>query len=357
MIDASGKSVRPMRRYVVGAALIGLASVTLLSPRAFADSTTTTTAPSSGSSTTSSTTTSVPVTTTTNKVWVAPLTGLPDPSELTRHRSALTIKIDNTPEAHPQFGLQDADVVYEEIVEGGITRLAAIFNSKLPTVVGPVRSVRRTDPQIVYPLGGIFAFSGGAQYAIDAIEKAPVKLIQESNAGAAMFRDLKRPPPHNLLANAVLLMTYGGEPKPPRAIFTYRSASEPATGARVNVFNVDFFSGYNWDEKTFSWDRTIFDYPDITATGQRVSPANVIVMNVLYRGGVGVEGSYAQLTGSGPAEVFTAGRVQRGTWSRKALADPIVYKNESGQVIALTPGQTFVELADTLMRATITNQP
>lgn len=351
-----------MRRFVAGAALIGLASVTLLSPQAFADSTTTTTAPSSGSSTTSSTTTTVPVTTTTlNKVWVAPLTGLPDPSELTRHRSALTIKIDNTPEAHPQFGIQDADVVYEEIVEGGITRLAAIFNSKLPTVVGPVRSVRRTDPQIVFPLGGIFAFSGGAQYAIDAIEKAPVKLVQESNAGAAMFRDLKRPPPHNLLANAVLLMKFNGAPKPPHAIFTYRSASQPATGARVNAFGVDFLSGfevsYTWDEKTFSWDRTIFDAPDVTATGQRVSPANVIVMNVLYRGGVGVEGSYAQLTGTGPVEVFTAGRVQRGTWSRKALPDPIVYKNESGQVIALTPGQTWVELADTIMRATITSQP
>ena len=347
-----------MKRFVNGT----LAFVTAVSFNVFVaargDAATTTTTTSSSNVTT----TTIGTTTTTQKpVYVAPLTGIPDPSELTRHRSALTIKIDNTPQAHPQFGIQDADVVYEEIVEGGITRLAAIFNSHLPTEVGPVRSVRRTDREIVYPIGGIFAFSGGAQYAIDSIETAPVKLVQESNAGTAMFRLLSRPPPHNLLANATLLMTFDGAPKPPPPLFTYRSASTPATGPRVNAFSVDFESGfatsYQWDEQTNSWNRSIFGAPDVTATGEQVSPNNVIVMNVLYRGGVGVEGSYAQLTGSGPAEVFSAGRVQRGTWSRQSLSTRIVYKNDAGKIIALTPGQTWVELADTAMRATITAQP
>src|SRR5580700_6799302 len=138
------------------------------------------------------TTTTSPTTTSTTIPHrrVAALTGLPDPTAVTKRRSALTIKIDNTPEAHPQYGLNDADVVYEEIVEGDITRLAAIFNSNLPKVVGPVRSVRRTDREIVFPIGGIFAFSGGAPYAISSIETAPVKLIDQTNAGAAMFRDL-----------------------------------------------------------------------------------------------------------------------------------------------------------------------
>lgn len=323
-----------------------------------------------GASSTTTSTTSGPTTTSTlgstttsteKPVYVAPLTGLPDPRELTRHRSALTIKIDNTPQAHPQFGIEDADVVYEEIVEGGITRLAAIFNSRLPTEVGPVRSVRRTDREIVYSIGGVFAFSGGAQYAIDSIETAPVKLVQESNAGAAMFRLLSRPPPHNLLANASLLMGFHGRPTPPPPLFTYRSTSTPARGPRVNAFSVDFESGYatsyQWDEQTDSWNRSIFDAPDVTATGQRVSPNNVIVMNVLYRGGVGVEGSYAQLTGSGPVEVFSAGRVQRGTWSRQNLSKPIIYRNDAGKIIALTPGQTWVELVDPSMHATITAQP
>ena len=341
---------------LVGLAVVTMALSVTAIPGAYGDSTTTTT------TTTTTSTTSANTTTTTQKpVWTAPLTGLPDPDQLTRHRSALTIKIDNTPEAHPQFGIEDADVVYEEIVEGQITRLAAIFNSRLPTEVGPVRSVRRTDREIVYPIGGLFAFSGGAQYAVSSIETAPVKLIQESNAGGAMFRDLSRPPPHNLLANAALLMKFNGAPKPPPALFTYRSHTTPAIGERVNAFYVDFASGfetsYTWDGQSFSWDRSIFGAPDVTATGQRVSPKNVIVMNVLYRGCVGVEGSYAQLTGSGSVEIFSAGRVVRGTWSRTNLAKPTVYKDGAGNVIALTPGQTWVELADTSERAVITAQP
>ena len=154
---------------------------------------------------------------------VAPLTGLPYPKRLLKDRSALTIKIDNTPEAMPQYGVNEADVVYEEIVEGGITRLAAIFNSQVPKVVGPVRSVRRTDREIVFPIGGIFAFSGGAEYAVRSIETAPVKLYDESNAGAAMFRDPSREVPHNLFANAQLLMAKDGKPRPPPALFTYLS--------------------------------------------------------------------------------------------------------------------------------------
>ena len=111
-----------------------------------------------------------PTTTTTAKptVAIAPLSGLPDPSGTALTRPALTVKIENDPNSHPQWGVDQADVVYEEIVNGGITRLAAVFNQNAPAKIGPVRSVRPTDTSIVWPLGGIFAYSGGAQYAIVA---------------------------------------------------------------------------------------------------------------------------------------------------------------------------------------------
>src|ERR1700735_4540239 len=132
------------------------------------------------------TATTTTTTTTTQPVYpTAPLTGLPDATGLSVKRPALTIKIENTPQALPQWGIDQADVVYEEIVNGGITRLAAIFNSHAPSKVGPVRSVRPTDTQVVWPLGGIFAYSGGAAYAVDSIETAPVKLVDESSAGSA----------------------------------------------------------------------------------------------------------------------------------------------------------------------------
>jgi hypothetical protein len=299
-------------------------------------------------STTTTTTTSPTTTTTTPPRSVAPLTGLPYPKRLLKDHAALTIKIDNTPQAQPQYGIQDADVVYEEIVEGGITRLAAIFNSHVPSVVGPVRSVRRTDREIVFPIGGVFAFSGGAEYAVRSIQTAPVKLYDESNAGNAMYRDPDRPAPHNLLANGILLMDKDGKPRPPPALFTYLSGSEKFNGPPVRAFTVGFESGYaatyTWDTATKSWDRSIFGAPDITAEGVRISPKNVIVMTVNYVGGVGVIDSYAQLIGSGPVEVFSQGRIERGTWSRANLRHRAIYRNAQGKVINLTPGQTWVEL-------------
>src|SRR5215475_10947041 len=146
--------------------------------------------------------TAPPSTTTTTKPAppIAPLTGLPDPSGASLKRCAITVKIDNTKSGHPKYGVEQADVIYEEVVEGGITRLAAIFNSKAPDRVGPVRSVRKTDQSIVTPIRGIFAYSGGAPYAIASINTAPVVQLDESRAGPLMFRDHSRNAPFNLYA-------------------------------------------------------------------------------------------------------------------------------------------------------------
>jgi hypothetical protein len=326
-----------VKRFAFVIATTGLVSATLLASGAFGDSSTTTSLV---------TLTSTPVIA--SGVHLAPLTGLPDPSGVTAKRPAITVKIDNTQEAHPQVGIDKADVIYEEIVEGGITRLAAIFNSQLPTKVGPVRSVRRTDREIVYPLGGVFAFSGGAAYAVTSIETAPVKLFQQSNSGGAMFRDPTRPPPHNLFVNAALLVKMAGKLKSPQSIFQYRPAGSSASGTSVSQFTVGFEAGYaatySWSGKSKSWNRSLFGRNDVTADGARLSPKNVIVMKVNYKGGVGVIESQAVLTGSGPVEVFSGGKVQVGTWSRSNLFKPIAYRHADGSSILLSPGQTFVEL-------------
>ena len=289
----------------------------------------------------------------------APLTGLPDISGDAAMRPALTIKIENTPDAMPQWGITKADDVYEEIVNGGITRLAAVFNSSAPTQIGPVRSVRPTDTQIVYPLGGIFAYSGGAQYALNSIQTAPVKLINESNAGTAMFRDTKRQAPHNLYAVGESLFAVGGTPTPPKPLFTYRPAGKKVTGTRVTSFIVGFPSNFSvtwdWNSSTKSWDRSIFGNADITGTGERESPKNVIVMFVNYVNGIGTMSSYADLQGSGTAQIFTAGKEVQATWSRgPSKSDPVVYKTLSGSVVAMTPGQSWVELLNTGAKVTVT---
>ena len=306
---------------------------------------------------------SSPTTTTTSTptIAIAPLTGLPDPSGLSLTRPALTVKIENTPEALPQWGVESADVVYEEIVNGGITRLAAIFNSHAPTKIGPVRSVRPTDTQVVWPLGGIFAFSGGAAYAIDSILTAPVKLVEESTAGTAMYRDLTRVAPHNLYAVGPSLFAFGGTPTPPPALFQYRHHGI-TLGVRpraVSQFAVPFPSIYSvtwtWNPTSLSWDRTLFGQPDVTGTGVRESPKNVIVMYVNYVNGIGTMASYANLQGSGTADVFTNGEEITGTWSRgPSKGDVVTYRDAKGQPILLSPGQTWVELLNTGVSLPIT---
>src|SRR3954467_4978288 len=96
-----------------------------------------------------------------------------------------------------------------------------MFQSQVPDVVGLRWSVRLTDPLIVWPVGGVFTYSGGAKYAVDGISQAPVVRIDEGAAGAAMFRDPARRPPHNLYAKPPLLFTKGGTPVPPPPLFDY----------------------------------------------------------------------------------------------------------------------------------------
>jgi hypothetical protein len=279
---------------------------------------------------------------------IAPLTGLHDPTGGVLHRPALTIKVENTEFANPQIGLEQADVVYEEVVEGRITRLLAIFQSHVPAVVGPVRSVRRTDQEVVTPIGGIFVYSGGAPYAIASIKTAPVNLIDETRAGAAMFRDHSRSAPHNLYARPPALFAFGGTPVPPPPLFLYRAKHQVVPGVSVTHMNLALGAGfsvsYQWNAKRSVWAREVDD-PSQEASDPNVAPANVIVMFVNYAGGVGVIGSEAQLNGSGSAVIFTGGHRIDGRWMAPSRSKPAQFVDTAGAAVRLTPGQTWVELA------------
>jgi len=296
-------------------------------------------------------------TTTTVPVPIAPLTGLPDPGGAALHRPAMTVKIENDPNSLPQWGVNQADVVYEEIVNGGITRLAAIFNQQAPGRIEPVRSVRPTDTQIVWPLKGLFVFSGGAQYAVDSISTAPVQLINESSADGAMWRDPNRVPPYNLVGIGAKLFALSTSPSPPPALFQYRPTGATALGTPVTKVVVPFPSIYpvtwTYDATTNSWNRGMNDFSpavpvDRTANGFIKSPKNVVVMWVNYYGELGADNSYAILQGSGPCAIFSNGLEQSCTWKRGPNKSDIVqYVDKTGKSILLTPGQTWVELLNT----------
>jgi Protein of unknown function (DUF3048) N-terminal domain/Protein of unknown function (DUF3048) C-terminal domain len=297
--------------------------------------------------------TAEPATSTTVAPTIAPLRGTVDPTGASVTRPALTVKIENTTASLPHWGVEQADVVYEEVVEGGITRFAAMFNSQAPDKIGPIRSVRNTDQAIVWPVGGIFAYSGGAPISVESISAAPVNQVHEDNATDSMFRDSARKRPHNLYGVGANLFAKGGQPVPSPPLFHYRGADVASAGDPGSVITVGFTEDnavtWTWNAAAGTYTRNVFGADQVAGSGAPIAPQNVIVQFVEYvggkgRGGVGVEGSEAQMVGSGEAWVFTGGKVVKGTWQRPAKEAVTRFVDAAGADIPLTPGQTWVEL-------------
>lgn len=295
-------------------------------------------------------------TTTTTKPKVsapAPLTGVPDPTGDSLDRPALAIKIGNNPEARPQAGITEADIMYEEIVEGGITRYMGIFNSTVPLRVGPVRSVRGMDPNIALNWGGIFAYSGGAAQNETKIKgTAGILALNETAAGTAMKRDSSRGAPNNLYAIPSSLYTKGGKPVPPVAQFTY-SKKAPTSTETAASFVVGFESGFactwTYDLQSQKYLRSYGSKAVVDQKGNQVAVGNVVVQFISYP-----SESEGITTGTGNVWIFRNGKVIKGTWTRPTNSAPAKYTDATGKIIPLTPGQTWVELASTTTAVTIT---
>ncbi|MET0276661.1 MAG: DUF3048 domain-containing protein [Acidimicrobiia bacterium] len=295
----------------------------------------------------STTTTAGP--TTTVPVPVAPLTGKDDPGGASLKRPAASLKVENTSFARPQAGLDQADVVYEEVVEGQITRLVAIYNSQVPDVIGPVRSVRAMDPDIIWPLGGIFAFSGGTSGNIDAAKAAPVNIVTENNQDVLVRNAPGQPPrdaPHNLYALGPQLFGMDGDPKPPQPLFQYFAKGAPGVGAPVLSTHLGFAPTYDptyvWDGTARVWRRSVNGGPHTASNGNQISPTNVVVQFTNYP-----NESEGVTVGEGDVWVFSDGTVRMGRWVRPNHDQPAKYVDGFGQPILLRPGSTWVELLPT----------
>ena len=291
-------------------------------------------------------------TTTTVAIPTAPLTGLPDPEGLSLTRQSVGVKIENSPEARPQTGLDVADVVYEEVVDGGVTRFWAFFNSTIPETVGPVRSVRAMDPQIITPFGGVIAYSGGTEPNVAAIRATGLVWVDENNARDAFFRESTRSSPHNLYGRPPLILERGGTPVPPAPVFQFLDPEQGQTftgGEPITSFHLNYELGYDvsyvWDATDGGWKRFQRADEPFLAAGipeTQIAPTNVVVQFVPYAGfGEG------DLFGSGEVWIFSNGQLIRGTWTRIYPGVPPVFNDAAGAPILLTPGRTWVELFPT----------
>lgn len=289
-----------------------------------------------------------------------PLTGLPrDPARPTR--AALVVKIDNAPKALPQAGINDADVVVEEGVEGGVTRFATLFHSKDAASVGPVRSARSTDLLFALQLGRpLFSYSGANDVFADLIRKAPLVDVGVGRFPALYKRQPGRPSPYNLFSETGSMYASAPDEKtPPPPLFSYRAAGEapPEAGSEpaprgvqaVWKLNITTTVVYAWDEASKTFKRTNNGQPHLDTAGTQVAPENVVFQVCGYRntGLVDTSGAAvpeAELIGEGEVWVLTAGRLVKGRWSRPTEAQTTAYTLPSGEPIKLTPGRTWLEL-------------
>lgn len=273
------------------------------------------------------------------------LTGLPAFED--RNRPALVVKIDNVEDARPPVGVNKADVVYEELVEGGLTRLAAVFHSRGAEPVGPVRSARSTDVELFTMLNRpLFANSGGNAGVRSELARSTLVDVGNSVVPSAYWRDENRVLPHNLFTTTGdLWAAKGGEGGTPPPLFSFRAPGAPAGGVAAQGVAIRFPTLVEYQWNGTGWARSQRGSPHVDADDERIAPANVIVQFVQYKQSNADSNSpQAIVTGSGDAWIFTAGRVIRGTWSRPELESVTVYTDDRGEIIRLTPGSTWVEL-------------
>lgn len=288
-----------------------------------------------------------------------PLTGQPAPHGRVPDRPALAIKVENLPEARPQAGLDRADVVYEEPVEGGITRFIVVFQCHDAGRVGPVRSGRTTDPKVLVQFGRpVMGYAGGQAPVVRAIDRAGVIDVNYNIAISAYTRDDSRPSPHNLYTSTrALWKAAKAKEGAPAPVFAYDpELAGPSRKARTVHLPFSSYSDvfWKWSRTRAAWLRSHGTVPHLLEDGSRVQAANVVVMQVQVRSGpiVDAAGNHSpevELTGSGKAYVFRDGRMIVGRWERPTLKDVTTFVTKAGAEIALAPGVTWVELLpDTL---------
>lgn len=288
--------------------------------------------------------------TTVDPALIAPLTGLAVAPDVDLARPALVVKIDNHPTARPQSGLDQADIVFDLRAES-ITRFTAVFHSQVPSPVGPVRSSRTSDFDLLSGFDNpLYGSSGGNDYVMTALRS--IETIEVTNqTRLEYFRNESRPAPHNLYVNAGDLFSLApDDATAPSPWFQYRSADEPlpatATPSTGDV-EVSFAdgprTGFSWDEGAEGWARTQNGEPHLTDDGTQLAPKNVVIMTTTY--GVSAADAISpelNSTGTGELLVLTDGHQIAGTWTRSTASDKPVLVDTNGDAITLTPGQTWV---------------
>ena len=276
-----------------------------------------------------------------------PLTGTQRNGELPEH-PVYVVKIDNTSNARPQRGLGSADLVFEELVEGGLTRLAAFYYEKPPKLVGPIRSMRATDIGIVKPSSGVLVAAGGAPSTRRRVKAAGIANLGEDDS-PAFRRDTSRSAPYNLFAD---LSRIAADPKgkwepPSGPYFDFGDGTDYESGRTVRRIRARFSGVHttDWSYTNQGWTRP----GSHAAKGQDFTPDTIVLLRVRagdagYKDPAGNPVPETLFFGSGPAVVVVGDKAITCIWRKADRGSPLKLATRKGDKVEVPPGRTFVEL-------------
>ena len=280
-----------------------------------------------------------------------PLTGLPVEDPAIAARPAVVVKVANDVKARPQSGLDSADIVFEAW-GAGPTRFATVFQSKDAPNVGPIRSARTQDVDLVGSFSSpVFACSGGNARAVAAIRSSDLQVVTEGQ-GPGWRLDRHRRRPHATFNDTASLRLNADPARPgPTQQLQYRPAGVTASGEPSAGFDLHIQSvraQWRFDAASNSYQRSQDGQPHVMADGARVQFNNVVVLWINYeRSPADARSPDGSTIGTGDAVVFTNGKASSATWSRDDRLKPITLIDTTGAPVLLTPGNTWFELANT----------
>ena len=271
----------------------------------------------------------------------------------------LAVKIDDTAPAHPQAGLEDADIVYIEQVEGGLTRLAAIFSSKIPEVIGPVRSARISDIEILEQFGKVaFAYSGAQTKLLPVIASANVINLGAQRQSPQIYTTdpLRRAPTammlqaQKLMANVAKAQLPVATSKPIGWIF----GEKPETGTAISSVKVSWpANSYTatWSDEEKRWLLSHRDSPNLSSSGVHLGPTTFVIQLIsitdsIYRDKVGGVTPYSETVGTGKGFVLRDGLAIAANWSRPSGDQGTTWTTLAGDEIKFAAGQVWIALTD-----------
>ncbi|HUZ26933.1 MAG TPA: DUF3048 domain-containing protein [Streptosporangiaceae bacterium] len=278
---------------------------------------------------------------------MSPFTGEP----VTALRRILAVKIDNIAQARPQTGLTSADIVYVLPVEGGLSRFLAIFSSRLPPVIGPVRSAREDDLELLAQFGRpAFAFSGAQPQLLPVVERARIVNLY-SGVTSGYFRGTSRVAPYNLYARTSQLLAQAKGASLAHSI-GFRFGPAPAGGRPAAPASVSYRAAsftFTWSAARSRWLVSMDGARAASTEDGQLSAATVVIQHTIVRTSrfleYGARPPYAESTGSGPAIVLRDGRTYQARWSRPAADGGTTFTTASGQPMTFAAGPVWIVLA------------